>query len=209
MESKTNLKELKDQINQFVKERDWEKFNTAKDVGIALSIEVGELLDHFKWKTRPEVIEMLKDADKRQEIKLPVSPAHPIRLFDSLIANRRYAFGYLLDTATASGILDRPRIGYAFESEEAAPEEFECEAFVEAELICFNHKAKQELILSDSMFGREILSYTDNWVTEYSWYEELGYLDNDMSCVLDHGNGTSYNVLPYDLIYNYYTSIST
>ena len=38
-------------IQHFARERDWEQFNTPKNLACALTVEAGELLEHFQWLT--------------------------------------------------------------------------------------------------------------------------------------------------------------
>ena len=40
---------LKTKVRKFVRERDWEKYHTPKDLAIAISIEANELLEIFQW----------------------------------------------------------------------------------------------------------------------------------------------------------------
>ena len=49
-----NLKKIKQKINQFVKDRDWDQFHSPKNLAMALSVEVSELVEIFQW---------LKDSD--------------------------------------------------------------------------------------------------------------------------------------------------
>lgn len=42
------------ELQKFIKERDWEKFHTPKNLTIGLSVEVSELLEIFIWKTENE-----------------------------------------------------------------------------------------------------------------------------------------------------------
>ena len=49
-----NLKKIKQKINKFVKDRDWEQFHSPKNLSMALSVEVSELVEIFQW---------LKDSD--------------------------------------------------------------------------------------------------------------------------------------------------
>src|SRR5471032_1781559 len=44
-----SLTELRDRIRQFTAERDWEQFHTPKNLAMALSVEVAELVEHFQW----------------------------------------------------------------------------------------------------------------------------------------------------------------
>ena len=38
-------------LRQFRDDRDWQQFHNPKDLAVALSIEAGELLEAFLWKT--------------------------------------------------------------------------------------------------------------------------------------------------------------
>ncbi|EOV0867803.1 nucleotide pyrophosphohydrolase [Vibrio parahaemolyticus] len=49
-----DLKQLQIKLQQFAKERDWEKFHSPKNLAMALSGEVGELIEHFQWLTEEE-----------------------------------------------------------------------------------------------------------------------------------------------------------
>jgi dCTP diphosphatase len=45
----SDLLELRDIVRQFARERDWEQFHTPKNLVMALSVEVAELMEHFQW----------------------------------------------------------------------------------------------------------------------------------------------------------------
>ncbi len=45
----TDLKELKNIIDDFAKERDWEKYHTPSNLAKSISIEASELLECFQW----------------------------------------------------------------------------------------------------------------------------------------------------------------
>ncbi len=47
----TNLASLQKKILGFRNERDWAQFHDPKNLAEALSIEAGELLENFRWKT--------------------------------------------------------------------------------------------------------------------------------------------------------------
>lgn len=56
------IHELRDITTTFMKERDWEQFHTPKEMAVALSIEVGELLELFLWKKDKEIaLQLAKD----------------------------------------------------------------------------------------------------------------------------------------------------
>src|SRR5215211_1985280 len=42
---------LADRLRTFARERDWEQFHTPKNLAMALSVEVAELLELFQWLT--------------------------------------------------------------------------------------------------------------------------------------------------------------
>jgi dCTP diphosphatase len=45
----TTVQNLKNLVEQFTKERDWHKFHNPKNVSMALSGEVAELIEFFYW----------------------------------------------------------------------------------------------------------------------------------------------------------------
>jgi|SRR5690606_13795583 len=57
----SEIKEINRELIKFRDERDWEQFHNPKDMAIALSIEAGELLENYLWKSA-------EDAD-REKIK--------------------------------------------------------------------------------------------------------------------------------------------
>lgn len=48
-DSITTLKELKAKMAEFVKERDWEKFHSPKNLSMSIAIEAAELMEKFQW----------------------------------------------------------------------------------------------------------------------------------------------------------------
>lgn len=49
-----NLQELKDRVEEFIRDRDWEKYHDPKNIAESISIEAAELLEEFQWKTQKE-----------------------------------------------------------------------------------------------------------------------------------------------------------
>src|SRR5581483_8965726 len=56
---------LKGLVREFSEARDWVQFHTPKDLGVALASEVGELLDHFRYRRDDEVRAWLDDPSHR------------------------------------------------------------------------------------------------------------------------------------------------
>ena len=48
------MQELIRQIRDFARERDWEAFHSPKNLVMALSVEVAEIVEHFQWLTQTE-----------------------------------------------------------------------------------------------------------------------------------------------------------
>jgi dCTP diphosphatase len=60
----SDLAALRDIVRQFAEERDWQQFHTPKNLAMALSVEVAELVEHFQWLNTGEEHEL----DDRQRI---------------------------------------------------------------------------------------------------------------------------------------------
>jgi dCTP diphosphatase len=48
------LEDLRSAISTFIKERDWEQFHSPKNLAMALSVEVAEIVEHFQWLTEEQ-----------------------------------------------------------------------------------------------------------------------------------------------------------
>ena len=48
------MNDLKDAIKAFIRKRDWEQFHSPKNLAMALSVEVSEVLEHFQRLTQEE-----------------------------------------------------------------------------------------------------------------------------------------------------------
>ena len=48
------MKELIKELREFAKERDWEQFHSPKNLAMALSVEVGEIVEIFQWLSQEE-----------------------------------------------------------------------------------------------------------------------------------------------------------
>ncbi|MCP4190301.1 MAG: nucleotide pyrophosphohydrolase [Planctomycetaceae bacterium] len=50
-DSTTTLHQLRQIVQEFVDERDWQQFHSPKNLTMALAIEAAELMEHFQWLT--------------------------------------------------------------------------------------------------------------------------------------------------------------
>ena len=66
--SGTRLDELRERVGRFAAERDWEQFHSPKNLAMALSVEVAELVEHFQWLTEAESGAL--DARRLEQVRL-------------------------------------------------------------------------------------------------------------------------------------------
>jgi dCTP diphosphatase len=64
----TTIRELKELVRAFSQERDWEQFHHPKDLGVALVCEVGELLEHFRYRSHEQIRAQLVDPAVHREV---------------------------------------------------------------------------------------------------------------------------------------------
>ncbi|MBF0444163.1 MAG: nucleotide pyrophosphohydrolase [Magnetococcales bacterium] len=57
------MSELRKALKDFSQERDWEKFHTPKNLSMALSVEVAEIVEIFQW-LNPEQSQQLNPKQK-------------------------------------------------------------------------------------------------------------------------------------------------
>src|SRR5215203_2131031 len=64
------LEDLRSAINAFIQERDWEQFHSPKNLAMALSVEVAEIVEHFQWLTEEDSKNLPPEklAEVREEI---------------------------------------------------------------------------------------------------------------------------------------------
>ena len=64
-----SLNHIKKEIKKFIRERNWEKYHSPKNISMSIAIEAAELMEHFQWLTIAESKKLLKDKKKRAEIE--------------------------------------------------------------------------------------------------------------------------------------------
>ena len=67
-DQQATIDELKRRVLQFSRERDWEQFHHPKDLGVALACEVGEILEHFRFRSDEAVRAALADPAVHREL---------------------------------------------------------------------------------------------------------------------------------------------
>lgn len=60
---------LEEALQRFADERDWQQFHTPKNLAMALTGEVGELVEIFQWLTPEQSMEAAKNPETAQAVR--------------------------------------------------------------------------------------------------------------------------------------------
>jgi len=52
--SDSDLLSITQRLREFAKARDWDQFHSPKNLTMALSVEVAEIVEHFQWLTEEQ-----------------------------------------------------------------------------------------------------------------------------------------------------------
>jgi len=75
---------LSRRIAAFAKARDWEQFHSPKNLAMALSVEAGEVLEHFLWLTQEDSRSLSTAKHEAVESELADVFIYLVRLSDQL-----------------------------------------------------------------------------------------------------------------------------
>ena len=67
-----DLQLIQSRLNKFAKDRDWEQFHSPKNITMALSVEVAELVEIFQWSNSGGLDE-INDADTKEQIEKEIA----------------------------------------------------------------------------------------------------------------------------------------
>jgi len=67
-DTQSTLAEIRNTVRKFVDERDWQQYHSPKNLCMAMSIEVAELMEHFQWISPAESREIHGREDRRELI---------------------------------------------------------------------------------------------------------------------------------------------
>jgi NTP pyrophosphatase (non-canonical NTP hydrolase) len=71
-------------LRLFAAERDWDQFHTPKNLAIALSVEAGELLEHFQWLTPEQAAHLSAGELEKVRLEMADVSLYLVRLADRL-----------------------------------------------------------------------------------------------------------------------------
>src|SRR5210317_341102 len=80
----SDLDSLTRRLREFADSRDWEQFHSPKNLAMALSVEVAEIVEHFQWLTEEQSRDL--DASKKAQVAEELADAfiYLVRLSDQL-----------------------------------------------------------------------------------------------------------------------------
>ena len=63
-----DLKTIKEKLRKFSQDRDWDQYHSPKNLAMAMSVEVSELLEIFQW-SNDGGIEKIEDKETKKQIE--------------------------------------------------------------------------------------------------------------------------------------------
>ncbi len=66
-----DVRELQRQLREFADQRDWEKYHSPKNLVMAMSVEMAELMEHFEWLTEEQSLNL--DEETREQVALEMA----------------------------------------------------------------------------------------------------------------------------------------
>ncbi|QLG87365.1 nucleotide pyrophosphohydrolase [Chitinibacter bivalviorum] len=79
-----NLAELSIKVRQFADERDWRKYHNPKNLVMAMSVEMAELVEHYQWLTPEEASHLEVDEQSPIAQEMADVMLYMLRLADEL-----------------------------------------------------------------------------------------------------------------------------
>ncbi len=65
------IDELKLHLREFADARNWEKYHSPKNLVMAMSVEMAELMEHFEWMTEKQSLSL--DVDTKEAVALEMA----------------------------------------------------------------------------------------------------------------------------------------
>ena len=66
-DKQTTLNEIKELIDSFADERNWQQFHSPKNLSMSISIEAAELMEIFQWLSLEEAKKVMESGEKRDD----------------------------------------------------------------------------------------------------------------------------------------------
>lgn len=67
-DTQTTVSTLREEVREFVKERDWEGYHSPKNLGMSIAIEAAEIMELFQWYSTAESRKLVEDEKFRAQV---------------------------------------------------------------------------------------------------------------------------------------------
>ena len=67
-DTQTTVGTLREEVREFVKERDWEGYHSPKNLGMSIAIEAAEIMELFQWYSTAESRKLVEDEKFRAQV---------------------------------------------------------------------------------------------------------------------------------------------
>lgn len=79
-----DLEDIRQAVTKFADERDWGQFHSPKNLVMALSVEVAELMEHFQWLSEAQSKELGAEEVSQVAKEIADVQVYLVRLADTL-----------------------------------------------------------------------------------------------------------------------------
>lgn len=62
-DTNTSIAQLRDEVHQFVQDRNWGKYHTPKNLGMSIAIEAAEIMEHFQWYSSQKSVDLVRQPE--------------------------------------------------------------------------------------------------------------------------------------------------
>jgi NTP pyrophosphatase (non-canonical NTP hydrolase) len=80
----SDLLSIKQRLREFAEARDWNQFHSPKNLTMALSVEVAEIVEHFQWLTEEQSNNLAQETVTEVATELADTLLYLVRLADKL-----------------------------------------------------------------------------------------------------------------------------
>ena len=69
MDEQTSVQQLRQQVQTFVDQRQWNRYHTPRNLVMALVVEVAELMELFQWRTDQEAARIMEQPQVAEAVQ--------------------------------------------------------------------------------------------------------------------------------------------
>ncbi len=72
-DSETRVSELREQVQKFIADRDWNRYHDPENLAISIAIEASELMEVFQWSDEKELGALMTDTSVLEKVELELA----------------------------------------------------------------------------------------------------------------------------------------